>query len=129
MTPESLRALDKEALIALVLAQAVQIRVLGEQNTALQARVAALEAQLNAPPKTPGNSSLPPSKGQKSNRPERAKGKRKGRPGVARRLADNPDHVREIFAERCDGCGKRVTQADQPNVHAYDHILPCTPSA
>ena len=122
MAPESLRALDKEELITLVLAQAEQIRVLTEQIAALQARVAALEARLNAPPKTPGNSSLPPSKGQKSNRPQRAKGRRKGRPGVARALAEAPDQVRDFYAERCDGCGKRVTQADQPDVHAYDHI-------
>lgn len=115
MAPESLRAFDKEELITLVLAQA-------EQIAALQARVAALEARLNAPPKTPGNSSLPPSKGQKSNRPERAKGRRKGRPGVARALAETPDQVRDVFAERCDGCGRRVTPNDQPNVHAYDHI-------
>ena len=36
---------------------------------ALLERVAALEAKLNPPPKTPDNSSLPPSRGQKANRP------------------------------------------------------------
>jgi len=42
--------------------------------------VADLEAKLNGPPKTPGNSSLPPSRGQKPNWPE--KGKHHGpRPG------------------------------------------------
>jgi len=70
MTPESLGKLDKPELIALILAQAEQIRRLIEQNTALTARVAALEAKLNIPPKTPDNSSLPPSTGQKSNRAE-----------------------------------------------------------
>jgi transposase len=38
---------------------------------ALWARVAELEVRLSEPPKTPGNSSLPPSKGHKANRPER----------------------------------------------------------
>ena len=115
MTPEALDSLSRQELIALVLA-------LMEQNEALAARVAVLEARLSAPPKTPGNSSLPPSKGQKANKPEKAKKERKGRPGVARKLAENPDHVRDVFAEICPHCGKIASPADQPNVHAYDHI-------
>src|SRR4249920_2419914 len=99
MTPEALDSLSRQELIALVLA-------LMEQNAALAARVAVLEARLSAPPKTPGNSSLPPSKGQKANRPEKAKKERKGRPGVARKLAGKPNHVREVFANACSGCGK-----------------------
>ena len=46
---------------------------------ALWARVAELEARLDAPPKTPSNSGLPPSKGHKANRPERER-----RAGAAR---------------------------------------------
>ncbi len=115
MTPEALDSLSKEELIALVLAQMEQIRL-------LTARVAELEAKLNIPPKTPSNSSLPPSKGQKANRPEKAKKPRKGRPGVARKLAEHPDHVREVFAGTCLECGKAASPADQPDVHAYDHI-------
>ena len=111
----SLGTLDKSELIALIVA-------LSEQNTALLARVAALEAKLNIPPKTPDNSSLPPSTGQKSNRPETAKTPRKGRPGVARALEPNPDHVREVYAKACTGCGARLAETDQPEVHAYDHI-------
>src|SRR3954468_12374511 len=47
---------------------------------ALWTRVAELEARLDAPPKTPGNSSLPPSKGRKADRPEKARppGPRRG---------------------------------------------------
>ncbi len=52
------------------------IRALWAQVQALTVRVAELEAKLGAPPKTPNNSSLPPSRGKKSNRPE--KGKRHG---------------------------------------------------
>ncbi len=44
------------------------IRGLWAQVQALTARVAELEARLGAPPKTPDNSSLPPSRGQKPNR-------------------------------------------------------------
>ncbi len=84
--------------------------------------MAELEARLNIPPKTPSNSSLPPSKGQKTNKPEKAKKERKGRPGVARKLAENPDSVREVFADTCPGCGKAASPDEQPDVHAYDHI-------
>jgi transposase len=122
MTPETLDSLSKQELIALVLQQMEQIRLLTEQNAALAARVAELEARLNIPPKTPSNSSLPPSKGQKTNKPEKAKKERKGRPGVARKLAENPDSVREVFADTCPGCGKIASPDEQPDVHAYDHI-------
>ena len=115
MDTGSLGTLDKTELIALIVA-------LSEQNAALVTRVAALEARLNIPPKTPDNSSLPPSTGQKSSRPETAKTPRKGRPGVARALEPNPDHVREVYAKACTGCGTRFSKADQPDVHAYDHI-------
>ena len=115
MDTGSLGKLDKSELIALIVA-------LSEQNTALVARVAALEAKLRIPPKTPDNSSLPPSTGQKSNRPEPGKTQRKGRPGVARVLDPNPDDVREIYARSCSGCGARLSQADQPDRHAYDHL-------
>ncbi len=122
MTPGALDSLSKEELIALVLAQMEQIRLLTEQNAALTVRVAGLEARLNIPPKTPGNSSLPPSKGEKANRAAKVKKPRKGRPGVTRKLAENPDHVREVFAGTCPGCGKAASPGDQPDVHAYDHI-------
>ena len=108
MDPDSLGKLDKSELITLILA--------------LNARVVALEAKLNIPPKTPDNSSLPPSSGQKANRPDTPKPARKGRPGVTRALNPNPDHVRDVYAKACLGCGARLSKADQPDVHAYDHI-------
>ena len=62
-----------------------QIKALVEQNTTLLARIAELEARNGqppqGPPKTPSNSSLPPSSGQKANRPETRKKGRKGRIG------------------------------------------------
>ena len=129
MTPEARDSLDKDGQQALLLAQAEQIRLLLEQNAALTAqnaaltaRVAELEARLNVPPKTPSNSSLPPSTGRKANRPEGKGKRRKGRPGVARALCAEPDQTREIYAERCPGCGAVLSADDQPHVHAYDHI-------
>ena len=44
------------------------IRALWAQVQALTVRVAELEARLGAPPKTPDNSSLPPSQGKKPSR-------------------------------------------------------------
>src|SRR6476469_7070865 len=99
MTPQALDSLSREELVALVLAFSEQVRT-------LQARIAELEQQLKGPPKTPRNSSLPPSAGQKENRPERGRKVRKGRPGVARALAEHPDDVREVFAATCTGCGQ-----------------------
>src|ERR1700748_3453727 len=72
------------------------------QVKALNARIAELEAKRGGPPKTPDNSSLPPSRGQKANaEPPVVKRRRKGRPGVARELAEKPDVTRRFFAEHC----------------------------
>lgn len=56
------------------------------ENARLTARVAALEAKLGLPPKTPDNSSLPPSKGQKSSQSSVPKRKAKPHPGACRLL-------------------------------------------
>src|SRR5450755_1738291 len=71
----------------------VRVNELLAQNKALLARIAELEAKHGKPPKTPDNSSLPPSRGQKGNvaEPTRMKKARKGHPGAARALAENPD--------------------------------------
>ena len=55
---------DKDALI----------KALFERLAAAERRIAELEAQLREPPKTPDNSSLPPSKGQKANRRDKPRG-------------------------------------------------------
>ena len=122
MPPETVDSLDKDSLKPLVLQLLAQNNELLQQIKTLLARIAELEARAGLPPKTPTNSSLPPSTGQKANRPEAA-GKKggKGRPGVARTLAANPDATREIYAEVCS-CGTTLSPADQRQVFAYDHI-------
>lgn len=118
MDRDALERLSKDDLIALVLAReasfAAQIEALEKQITELEARL--------GPPKTPGNSSVPPSQGHKPNRAERRAQKRKGRPGVFRALAANPDRVVEATAQRCPHCAQGLTPADQPEFHAYDHV-------
>ena len=116
MYQDDLAKLSKEELIALVLAQAAQI-------AELTRRIAELEVKLGGPPKTPDNSSVPPSQGRKPSRAERrAAKKRKGRPGMFRALARNPDRIIESVAEVCPHCEHALTAADQSGFHAYNHI-------
>jgi transposase len=124
MTPEAIDSLIKaHAALAEQNRLLIELnRQLTEQNSALLARVAELEARLSVPPKTPGNSSLPPSKGQKADRPEKVKRRRKGRPGVARELCPDPDHIRDVYADSCENCNHPARPEDQPHVHSYDHV-------
>jgi len=117
-----LLSLSKDDLIGLLLGQQAQIAALTDQVTVLTARIAELEAQLNTPPKTPNNSSMPPSKGQKANLPDRASPSRRGRPGVSRALAERPDRIIEASLAACPHCACTLEPADLPDVHAYDHI-------
>ena len=72
------------------------IRALWQRLAVAEQRIADLEARLDEASKTPDNSSLPPSKGQKPNKPETGKriGPRQGslgREGGGRPLACDPD--------------------------------------
>jgi transposase len=91
---------EKDALILSLLP------LVGQLEAAL-ARIAELEKRLatfERPKKTPENSSLPPSKGQKSDQPTGDKPPRKGRPGVARALEPNPDRIVDATLEACPHC-------------------------
>jgi transposase len=103
------------------------IRTLWSQVRSLTARVAALEAKLNEPSKTPDNSSLPPSKGQKPNQPEKAQrvGPRKGslgRKGGGRPLALLPDETVTAKAACCAHCQAALSETDQVLHARYDKI-------
>jgi transposase len=111
-----------DRLLAQIAARDERIDELLAQVKTLNARIAELEAKLGGPPKTPGNSSLPPSHGQKANaEPLASKPQRKGRPGVARQLAEKPDATRRFYAERC-ACGGVLGEAGQELAKEYDHI-------
>src|SRR5688500_3716413 len=110
-----------DRLLAQNAAKETRIDELLVQVKALNARIAELEAKLGQPPKTPDNSSLPPSRGQKANaEPPATKPPRKGRPGVARQLAENPDTTRRFYAEGCV-CGAVLNAAGQDLAKEYDH--------
>src|ERR1019366_2377721 len=108
---------DKDALIATLLAQ---IEALMAVNARLTARVAELEAKLGLPPKTPDNSSVPPSKGQKPSESSTPKDKAKPHAGAHRPLHPNPTAKRDVFAYRCQGCG-----ADVSRVTLHGGVCPC----
>ena len=129
MPPEKIDSLaaDVKPLVLELLRQISELTArVGElvaQNKALLARNAELEAKQGKPPKTPDNSSVPPSRGQKGNVAEPARGKkaRKGHPGAARALAENPDATRDIYAEHC-ACGAALEAAGQELARAWDHV-------
>jgi transposase len=129
MTAEQIDSLpeDVKPLVLALVQRISDLTALAEEvvahNKTLLARVGELEAERGKPPKTPDNSSLPPSRAQKQNVAEPPPGKRprKGRPGVMRALAEHPDATRDIFAEHCI-CGVRLAQAGQQLARAYDHI-------
>ena len=103
------------------------IRALWAQVQALTARVAELEARLGAPPKTPDNSGLPPSKGKKPNRTDKvARGGPRpgslGRIGGGRPLAATPDEVVSARPVRCAHCQTTLGEADQVLHGRYDKI-------
>ena len=122
MNREVLDSLDKESLIRLVLAQAETIAALTRQVEILTARVADLEAKLDLPPKTPDNSSTPPSRGQKPSQEAAGKDKRKAHPGAHRPLHPNPTTKRDVMASSCQHCGTDVSQSPQCPREAYDHV-------
>jgi transposase len=87
----------------------------------LEARIAELEAELarrGGPPKTPQNSSTPPSKGFKGERSPEAGAKRGppfGHRGTSRRRAE-PDWIVLCSPPHCTGCGADLAGAPQERV-------------
>lgn len=110
---------DKDALIAALMGR---IEVLVAENAALASRVAELEVKLGLPPKTPDNSSVPPSKGQKPSGSSAAKGKARPHAGTHRPLHPNPTSKREVLATTCQGCGADVSGVAQSPCEIYDRV-------
>ncbi len=120
--PPDLKSLDGAAKDALILALIARINALTAENAALNERVARLEERLSLPPKTPDNSSVPPSQGRKGS--SEAPPKAKGEPhrGAHRPLHPEPGARRDILAGLCSRCGADVSQIPQAAIDAYDHI-------
>lgn len=96
--------MDRETLLALELVARYEARLAEPQR-----RILALEQELarfRRPPKTPGNSSVPPSQGQRPSRGERRRARRGARPGHrgSSRYRARPDVRLDCRPERCGGC-------------------------
>jgi len=100
----------------------VLIASLMGQIAALTARIADLEAKLGLPPKTPDNSSVPPSKGQKASDASAPKAKANPHAGAHRPLHPNPTSVRIVSAFFCQGCGFDVSGVVQGPCETYDRV-------
>ncbi len=89
--PPDLTKLSQAEKDALILALFAQLTSAHEKIATLEARI----DELTRPPKTPDNSSKPPSQGQKQDgpRPSGDRPPRPSRPGVGRSLHPNPDRV------------------------------------
>lgn len=101
----------------------VLILALMERVDALTRRVEELEGQLAARPKTPDNSSTPPSRGQKPS-PGAGAPKPKGKPhkGSARELHPEPTRTVEARTAACPHCAASVADAAQTVVDRYDRV-------
>lgn len=99
---EALLQLSKEELVAIILD--------------LQHQVQALRDTMGRPPRTPTNSSLPPSQGRQANRRRGQSGAkggaRAGHEGKSRRKVE-ADVVVELRVEGCNQCGADLGQVQQ----------------
>ncbi len=124
--PADLSKLSHAEKDALILALSVQLGAAQERIAAQDARIAALEArleELTRPPKTPDNSSKPPSQGQKQDRlPPSDRPARKSRPGVGRTLHPNPDRVVDARLAACPKCQAVFPEAAQTPQQVYERI-------
>jgi transposase len=129
--PAQLSHPEKDALIAALTARMVladkRIAAQDAHIAAQDARIAALEARLNElsrPPKTPGNSSKPPSQGQKQDLPAPPTDRppRKSRPGVGRTLHPNPDRTIDRLLTTCPKCEAVFPDALQTPQQVYERI-------
>jgi len=88
----------------------------------LEKENAVLRAQLKLPPKTPDNSSKPPSQGHKASGESLSKPKGKPHPGTHRPLHPNPTRKRDVLAMHCQHCAADVSAVAQTAQQSYDRI-------
>jgi transposase len=122
MSDEELAGLSPREMVALVRQFEGRLRAVEAELAAAQARIAELEAELarrGRPPKTPQNSSTPPSKGWQRERPPAQEGTKRGPPfghlGTSRRRAA-PDWVVLCQPTHCEACGHDLAAAPQERV-------------
>jgi transposase len=122
----------REAVTALIEAQAARIDELVAENAALAARVEELERQAG---RNSRNSSLPPSRDSpdaRKARPKKRSGRRQGgqpgHPGQHRPMFADPDRLIEHWPAACGGCGAPIADdrrvcAGEPVRHQVSEIV------
>ena len=117
--PPDLTKLSSTEKDGLVLALFAQLAAAHEKITTLEARI----DELTRPPKTPDNSSKPPSQGQKPDRlePGGERPPRKSRPGVGRTLHPNPDPI-DARLTSCPKCKAASPDRSQTPQQVYERI-------
>lgn len=112
MTQDDLSKLSKEELIELALSEYAQLQALKAEYEALKLKL----EKNKKPPTNSGNSSQPPSKDQKPNRPKDKRKKRHGPPvghvKYERKLVADPDHIVEVKPQVCEHCQADLSQAE-----------------
>jgi transposase len=115
MDRDELVGLNREELLELVRRQQEELAAREAAIERRDEKIRELEEELSQfrrPAKTPENSSVPPSRGQKANRAERRgrkPGPKRGHVGVSR-VRSEPDVVVECRPRACDGCGEQLPE-------------------
>jgi transposase len=131
MADDELAGLSREELLELVRRQRAE---LAEREAAIERRdekIRALEEELllfRRPAKTPENSSVPPSRGQKANRVagrRRKPGPKRGHVGSSR-VRSEPDVVIVCRPSTCAGCGEALPQTGGRRV-GRSQVTSCRP--
>ena len=120
---------QKEALIMALWQELEQIKQenaqLKQQHAQDQTRLEQLQQQQNQPKKNSHNSSVPPSRDQKANKPHQTPQRRKaslGRKGGGRALHPNPDQHVVSLAKVCPHCEGALEPEEQQLKARYDKI-------
>src|SRR3954454_12317890 len=117
--PSTLSPSEKDALIAALLAR---VKALLEEVEGLRTENAALRDKLSLPPKTPRNSSKPPSQEVKAKPCDRGEAKGQAACGRVSSPAPQPDAAPGGLGRCCPQCQADVTAVAQVPLHTYDWI-------
>lgn len=104
-------------------AKDAEVRDLQARLKAQEAEAERLRAKAATPKKTPRNSSMPPSRGEKpqgDGKPPRRR--RTGRKGSHRPLCANPTRVENVLAKTCPTCQADVSAVPQAPLETYDKV-------
>jgi transposase len=122
----SLSSAEKDALVGRLLAQVEELTqrlvALEAANAALRKENMELRGKLKLPPKTPDNSSTPPSRGQKASEEESRKPKARPHGGTYRSLHPHPTRRHDVMATQCQHCAADVSGIAQVALQSYDRI-------